>query len=57
MVTEGARGQAVFFFFCLLFSVIVVAAQEEKLQYFGTVYNTSINDDRVNVRAYPSLKR
>jgi hypothetical protein len=34
---------------------MVIIAQEQKLQYFGTVYNTIINDDRVNVRNYPSL--
>jgi hypothetical protein len=28
---------------------------EEKLQYWGTVFNTFINDDNVNVRSYPSL--
>jgi hypothetical protein len=29
---------------------------EEKLKYFGTVFNSIINDDNVNVRTYPSLK-
>jgi hypothetical protein len=29
---------------------------EEKLQHWGTVFNTFINDDNVNVRSYPSLK-
>ena len=29
---------------------------EEKLQYFGMVYNSFINDDNVNVRAFPSIK-
>jgi hypothetical protein len=28
---------------------------EEKLRYFGTVFNTFINDDNVNVRLFPSL--
>ncbi|MDR2718871.1 MAG: SH3 domain-containing protein [Treponema sp.] len=28
---------------------------EEKLEYWGTVYNSFINDDNVNVRSYPSL--
>lgn len=28
---------------------------EEKLQYWGTVFNSYINDDNVNIRLYPSL--
>jgi hypothetical protein len=28
---------------------------EEKLEYWGTVYNTFINDNNVNVRSFPSL--
>ena len=29
---------------------------EEKLEYFGTIFNSIIDDDNVNVRAYPSQK-
>lgn len=43
------------FLFCLMFCLTLVDAQEQKLQYFGTIYNTVINDDRVNVRDYPFL--
>jgi hypothetical protein len=29
---------------------------EEKLEYFGTIFISTINDDNINVRAYPSQK-
>jgi hypothetical protein len=45
----------VFSFFYMIVSTLIIA-QEQKLPYFGTVYNTVITDDRVNVRSYPSLK-
>jgi len=34
----------------------ILSSNEEKLEYGGTVYNAIINDDNVNVRAYPSVK-
>lgn len=38
----------------ILFCFAAVIAQEKKLQYFGTIYTTLINEDRVNVIEYPS---
>jgi hypothetical protein len=38
-----------------MFCLTIVVSEEQKLQYCGTVYNTTINDSRVNVRNYPSL--
>jgi len=43
------------FTFCLIVSIHIIVAQEQKLQYFGTIYNTFINEDHVSVRDYPSL--
>jgi uncharacterized protein YgiM (DUF1202 family) len=39
----------------LLTSWQYAIAQEYKPEYFGTVYRTAINDDKVNVRSLPSL--
>jgi uncharacterized protein YgiM (DUF1202 family) len=33
----------------------IINTGEEKLQYFGTVYNSYINDDNVNLRLFPSI--
>jgi hypothetical protein len=44
-----------FSFFYLIFCLTIVVSQEQKLQYSGTVYNTTINERRVNVRDSPSL--
>ena len=35
---------------------MTIDENEEKLMYFGTVYNTKVTDDNVNVRLYPSLE-
>lgn len=43
-------------FYVYFFITNAVFSQEQVYNnYFGTAYNTSINDDRVNVRSFPSM--